>query len=510
MASVIDTLLIELGLDTSKYQKGQKEAEGSLRKLGKTQEEQTKKINESSKTIAEGFNKARNELVGLAAAAVGARGVGDFISNLVKTQPALGRAATDLNMNIKSLQAWGRVSEYFGGNFDDARQTFQKFAGEITKFSLGMADPQFAGMLTNLLKQSGKTIYDQQGKLKDFGDIYLDLQEILHKKYEEGDVNGKQQVVYAAELLGITGGMNNALRSNTKEVKETLSYMQQLSGSGDKLNEQTNQLNKSWTKIKQITEIMAIDLATGFFDVMEAGFKKLDSWVQASEKRRNNLSPAVKKGMPEFFVGSDLLDLTKVPPKKPTAQITPQELQTSTIPSNAKEKLEDLDKQYGFATGTMARMWQVESSSGKHMLSKAGATGHFQFMPDTAKDEGLSRSDTFDFNKSSRAAANYLSKLLKHYRGDMQKALVAYNWGVGNLDKKGMAFAPLESQNYYKQFTGLGAMNTPQQPTNNSSEVHIGTVNVQTQATDANGVAKDMNTALQKHALITNSATGMQ
>ncbi|ELY4831696.1 lytic transglycosylase domain-containing protein, partial [Cronobacter sakazakii] len=52
---------------------------------------------------------------------------------------------------------------------------------------------------------------------------------------------------------------------------------------------------------------------------------------------------------------------------------------------------------------------------------------------------------------SLEAGAKYMGSLLQRYGGDLQKALTAYNWGMGNLEKKGMANAPEEARNYAPQ-----------------------------------------------------------
>lgn len=70
---------------------------------------------------------------------------------------------------------------------------------------------------------------------------------------------------------------------------------------------------------------------------------------------------------------------------------------------------------------------------------RSGAAGAYQFMPDTARELGLNvgagQDDRLDPEKSRAAASSYLSKLLKRYGGNVDNALRAYNWGMGNVDK---------------------------------------------------------------------------
>jgi hypothetical protein len=83
------------------------------------------------------------------------------------------------------------------------------------------------------------------------------------------------------------------------------------------------------------------------------------------------------------------------------------------------------------------------------MVSSAGATGHFQFMPGTAKQFGLSREDTYDFDKSKMAAAKYLAQLHNEF-GNWEEALRAYNAGSAGYRaiKAGRSRSP-ENENYF-------------------------------------------------------------
>ncbi|EKD9930522.1 transglycosylase SLT domain-containing protein, partial [Escherichia coli] len=91
-------------------------------------------------------------------------------------------------------------------------------------------------------------------------------------------------------------------------------------------------------------------------------------------------------------------------------------------------------------------MEQVESSNGTNLVSKAGAIGPYQFMRDTAKQYGLKvapegvtptpeNDERFDEAKSRAAAARMMHDLLHHYQNNVYDALLAYNWGMGNVDQ---------------------------------------------------------------------------
>lgn len=81
------------------------------------------------------------------------------------------------------------------------------------------------------------------------------------------------------------------------------------------------------------------------------------------------------------------------------------------------------------------RLFMTESAGKKDAVSPKGAAGLGQLMIPAAKEMGLSPEDRFDPNKNIPASVGYLKKQLGKYGGDPEKALAAYNWGPGNVDK---------------------------------------------------------------------------
>lgn len=110
--------------------------------------------------------------------------------------------------------------------------------------------------------------------------------------------------------------------------------------------------------------------------------------------------------------------------------------------------LNSLEQLYRLPTGLLRSVAIAESSGDPNAVSGAGAQGLFQLMPGTAKDLGLRGNDAFDPVKSAGAAAKYLGQLLQANGGDLSKALASYNWGIGNVQKHGMALMPDETRNY--------------------------------------------------------------
>lgn len=108
------------------------------------------------------------------------------------------------------------------------------------------------------------------------------------------------------------------------------------------------------------------------------------------------------------------------------------------------------EAQYGLPTNMLARLLYQESHYRDDIIrgdvtSSAGALGIAQFMPGTADDLGI---DPLDPVQAIPAAARYLRQQFNTF-GDWAMALAAYNWGPGNVRRKGLDAAPIETRLYY-------------------------------------------------------------
>lgn len=129
-----------------------------------------------------------------------------------------------------------------------------------------------------------------------------------------------------------------------------------------------------------------------------------------------------------------------------------------SLPSSGepyREAIEAAEDAHGIPRNLLARLLWQESRFRPDIIdgstrSPVGAVGIAQFMPATALDEGVDPLDPF---ASIDAAGRYLAKLQRQ-TGDWKLALAAYNWGVGNVKRRGIEAAPKETRDYVAGIAG--------------------------------------------------------
>jgi len=96
---------------------------------------------------------------------------------------------------------------------------------------------------------------------------------------------------------------------------------------------------------------------------------------------------------------------------------------------------------------------KVESNFNSNAVSRKGAMGLMQLMPQTARS--LKVKNPFDPDQNVDAGVRHLKQLLENYGGDVNLTLAAYNAGSGAVARSAGVPRFPETQNYVRRITNL-------------------------------------------------------
>ncbi len=174
--------------------------------------------------------------------------------------------------------------------------------------------------------------------------------------------------------------------------------------------------------------------------VIEYLIRTLDTALLAEESEKD-----------EVFFSPSLFLEPWVPPETPSLP-WPNPMQNSPPVSENPPKSQKFE-QFIYEAGEkyevdqlfIKAVIQAESGGDPEAISSAGAQGLMQLMPGTANELGVI--NPFDPEENIMAGTRYLRQLLDRYRGNKKLALAAYNWGMGNLEKRPESI-PEETKRY--------------------------------------------------------------
>lgn len=96
---------------------------------------------------------------------------------------------------------------------------------------------------------------------------------------------------------------------------------------------------------------------------------------------------------------------------------------------------------------------EVESGWNPYAVSKKGAAGLMQLMPETALRFGVR--DRFNIEQNVRGGVAYLAWLIRLFKGDLRLAVAAYNVGESQILLGGLAYSSPEVFQYVSRVAQL-------------------------------------------------------
>ena len=110
-------------------------------------------------------------------------------------------------------------------------------------------------------------------------------------------------------------------------------------------------------------------------------------------------------------------------------------------------------RKYNIKPSIIKAVITAESNWDPWAISKKGAIGLMQLMPDTARDMQIT--DPYDPEQNIEAGTRYLRFLLNKFNGDINLALAAYNAGPGKVKRSGGIPPITETKQYVRKVISI-------------------------------------------------------
>jgi soluble lytic murein transglycosylase len=145
-----------------------------------------------------------------------------------------------------------------------------------------------------------------------------------------------------------------------------------------------------------------------------------------------------------------LVSLTHGPTDKPVTAVRPKARYHSGVADlELEQAVSRAAQQHHLQPALLLAVMKAESSFNPTAISKAGAVGLMQLIPETAIRHGVH--NLYDANDNITGGAKHLRYLLDRFHGNLRFALAAYNAGERKVDRYGQIPPYKETQDYVKR-----------------------------------------------------------
>lgn len=560
MTTVVESLVVTLGLDAKDYKRGAEEAKDAQETMWFSAQDTAKKVEASQQRQARSFaqfgafqrreseadrqrrvvqqrqeraaelerRRAANEerrrreqqsrrnqqqaeeerrrtgdqidrlrAIGLyaAAATLGFDSLKGAITTYANTANEVANAsylAPTIGTDLHKLQVLGNAYNEVGGKAEDAAGDIAKLAH--AQFSIQTHAPdQMAAYLSSRLGLQYTELFDKTGKAKD----PTQLMDLIRTRIQGITADLTQQAMLAREMGLSESFIRLQLEKQGDERAATLKAAEKAAKVNEKGADNTRQLQTQWQRF--------MNMITGTKqEIVSSTAGGLASVIASITNAGTNGPQGTSSNALEFHA-------------RGYEGAKPYEASFAAA-----------EKKYGLPTGLLANVAHQESNFNPNAVSPAGAVGLMQLMPNVFPGAGK------DVNKDIDTAAAELSRLYKHYKGlygqqmALKLSLAAYNAGEGHLDhvikgdkdKEGKPYALRpETLNYvpsvmsgvrqHDAFAAGAVVPAGSTASSGSTNVQIDSITVNTQAKDAQSVAKELPDALKRKGVVAQANKGM-
>ena len=299
--NIVEQMLVELMLDTSKFaaqadkaekknqalEKSLDKTEKASKQAGKANEELAKKYHSSIEQTAkfgQAIAKVTKELTKFFGAIIGSTGLFKLANDAAHANMEVSKLSGQLGMATASITDWQNAAGAFGGSA-------QGMTASLTGIKQAMNGLVMFGDASMLpyFNALGVSVVDDAGKVRKLDDVMLDLADSFQKM-------PKEQAYTIGKKMGFDDGTINALISGRKELQEILDIQKRMYHSDGKAIARSRELTKQqailsahWQSMKQLvgdalTPILLtlIKVVNSFFEFLQRHEKVIKAVFQTA------------------------------------------------------------------------------------------------------------------------------------------------------------------------------------------------------------------------------------
>jgi hypothetical protein len=264
--TVIDELIVKLGLDSTKFDKGKEKVNKDLKDTGKNAEQTGDKF--------KGLAQAAGAFLAVIG---GSMAIRSFIEHTINANASLDRLSKNLNVNANEVSAWSNAVEQAGGSASGLQGTMAMLSKSQTELMLtGQSGliPFFSAL--------GLSMTDAYGKALPVTDLLTNMGQALLDKTPNRETANNMGL-----MMGIDQGTLNLILKGRQEIEMTIKRQKEYGAVTKKQAEESSRLQKAMIESKQTFAAFGRELLSSALPVIEKlvkMFADFGNWIKDNQE----------------------------------------------------------------------------------------------------------------------------------------------------------------------------------------------------------------------------------
>ncbi|AXH72241.1 MAG: putative membrane protein [Caudoviricetes sp.] len=287
MPTMIDSLVVSLGLDAKAVVKGQKQAEGAFKHVQTSAAKMGDSVATAANTAGDAFHSLERKALAFFAVLTAGKTLKAFISDTTSANVAAGNMARNLGVSVNSLTAWQKAAQAAGGSAEDVSGSLGSLVSQFQTIdgrrNLGMT-----------FGQMGVRLEGANGQLRDMNGLMPDLARAAQRL-------GPQLFSALGSQAGFSQGFINLLEQGPEHIQKLYASLQKYAPT-ERDTTESAKLLESWTKLTAQSEAFGrsimTDLSPEVRELMDmfSGFVRSnsDSWLANIKIGADQLTASIK------------------------------------------------------------------------------------------------------------------------------------------------------------------------------------------------------------------------
>lgn len=258
MPTVIDSLVLELGLDTKGFAEGTREVESFLEKAKSVATRSGREIESQGHKITEVFTALKGGLAGLLGL-MGAGAIGTFIDHVVRLDASTSRLSRSIGVSTRELSIWQGIFQQVGGSAEEASSAFGAMSSGMAAIQSGasMPSPVFAQLMARSGVGLGMGIPEMLQKFAGFADEQL-----------KGGARPQDVRFMLQSIPGASDSLVNILMGGTKALEDMRKRAAETEALDRKTAQEAEALQKDFAALDRVARQLAEETFPAFTGVI--------------------------------------------------------------------------------------------------------------------------------------------------------------------------------------------------------------------------------------------------